>query len=59
MVVALAGVSLPIYFTGLVAQLVFVHQLHWFPGGHLAQVGRADALRAVRRQLDALGLTRP
>jgi peptide/nickel transport system permease protein len=33
MLVALAGVSLPIYFTGLVAQLVFVHQLHWFPGG--------------------------
>jgi peptide/nickel transport system permease protein len=33
MVVALAGVSLPIYFTGLVAQLVFVHQLHWFRGG--------------------------
>lgn len=33
MVVALAGVSLPIYFTGLIAQLVFVHQLHWFPGG--------------------------
>jgi peptide/nickel transport system permease protein len=33
MVVALAGVSLPIYFTGLVAQLVFVHKLHWFPGG--------------------------
>jgi len=33
MVVALAGVSLPIYFTGLVAQLIFVHQLHWFPGG--------------------------
>ena len=33
--------------------------LHWFPGGHLAQVGRADALRAVRRQLDDLGLTRP
>jgi dienelactone hydrolase len=31
--------------------------LHWFPGGHLAQVGRADALRAVRRQLDGLGLT--
>jgi peptide/nickel transport system permease protein len=33
MVIALAGVSLPIYFTGLVAQLIFVHQLHWFPGG--------------------------
>jgi peptide/nickel transport system permease protein len=33
MVVALAGVSLPIYFTGLLAQLVFVHQLHWSRGG--------------------------
>jgi peptide/nickel transport system permease protein len=33
MVLALAGVSLPIYFTGLVAQLVFVHSLKWFPGG--------------------------
>jgi pimeloyl-ACP methyl ester carboxylesterase len=28
----------------------------WFPGGHLAQVGRGDALRAVRRQLGSLGL---
>lgn len=27
----------------------------WFDGGHLAQVGRGDALRAVRRQLGALG----
>jgi len=33
MMIALAGVSLPIYFTGLIAQLVFVHELHWFPGG--------------------------
>jgi peptide/nickel transport system permease protein len=33
MIVALAGVSLPIYFTGLLAQLVFVHNLHWFQGG--------------------------
>jgi len=33
MIGALAGVSLPIYFTGLVAQLVFVHNLHWFRGG--------------------------
>jgi peptide/nickel transport system permease protein len=33
MVVALAGVSLPVYFTGLVAQLLFVHTLHWFPSG--------------------------
>src|SRR5690242_13917912 len=33
MVVALAGVSLPIYFTGLLTQLIFVHQLHWFRGG--------------------------
>jgi pimeloyl-ACP methyl ester carboxylesterase len=28
--------------------------IHWFPGGHLAQVGRADAFRAVRRHLDPL-----
>ena len=40
MTVALAGVSLPIYFTGLVAQLIFVHQLHWFRGG--AYVNFAD-----------------
>jgi peptide/nickel transport system permease protein len=33
MILALAGVSLPIYFTGLLAQLVFVHDLHWFKGG--------------------------
>jgi peptide/nickel transport system permease protein len=33
MVVALAGVSLPIFFTGLLAQLMFVHRLHWFRGG--------------------------
>jgi len=32
--------------------------IHWFPGGHLAQVGRADALRAVRRHLGALSLTK-
>ncbi|WP_035866362.1 ABC transporter permease [Kitasatospora cheerisanensis] len=31
MTVALAGVSLPMYFTGLVALAVFVHQLGWFP----------------------------
>lgn len=29
----------------------------WFEGGHLAQVGRGDALRAVRRQLGNLGFT--
>ena len=28
----------------------------WFDGGHLAQVGRGDALREVRRQLGGLGL---
>jgi pimeloyl-ACP methyl ester carboxylesterase len=28
--------------------------IHWFPGGHLAQVGRADAFRAVRRHLQAI-----
>jgi peptide/nickel transport system permease protein len=31
MTFALMGVSLPIYFTGLVLNLIFVHQLHWFP----------------------------
>ena len=31
--------------------------VHWFDGGHLAQVGRSDALRAVRRQLGSLGLS--
>lgn len=28
----------------------------WFDGGHLVHAGRGDALRAVRRQLDDLGL---
>jgi pimeloyl-ACP methyl ester carboxylesterase len=28
----------------------------WFDGGHLAQIGRGDALRSVRRALDALGM---
>jgi pimeloyl-ACP methyl ester carboxylesterase len=27
----------------------------WFEGGHLAQIGRSDALRTVRRSLGALG----
>jgi dienelactone hydrolase len=31
-------------------------EVAWFAGGHLAQVGRGDALRAVRRQLGSLGL---
>lgn len=31
-------------------------EVGWFAGGHLAQVGRGDALRAVRRQLGALDL---
>lgn len=30
--------------------------IHWFPGGHLAQVGRGDAFRAIRRRLTALQL---
>lgn len=33
--------------------------LHWFPGGHLAQVGRGDAVRAIRHHLAAAGLGRP
>src|SRR5262249_8292613 len=31
-------------------------EMHWFPGGHLAQVGRGDAFRALRRKLTELGL---
>ena len=31
MVVALAGVSLPVYFTGLILLYVFVYTFHWFP----------------------------
>jgi pimeloyl-ACP methyl ester carboxylesterase len=30
--------------------------IHWFEGGHLAQVGSRDALRDVRRKLSALDL---
>jgi dienelactone hydrolase len=30
--------------------------IHWFPGGHLAQVGRSDAIRAVRRHLDQIAI---
>jgi len=29
--------------------------VRWFDGGHLAQLGRSDALREVRRQLGAIG----
>jgi dienelactone hydrolase len=32
--------------------------IHWFPGGHLAQIGRGDAMRAVRLHLAAAGLGR-
>ncbi|WP_370098398.1 ABC transporter permease [Streptacidiphilus sp. MAP12-20] len=31
MVTALAGVSLPIYFTGLLTAAIFVYNLHWLP----------------------------
>jgi pimeloyl-ACP methyl ester carboxylesterase len=30
--------------------------LHWFPGGHVAQVGRGDAFRTVLTRLSALDL---
>jgi pimeloyl-ACP methyl ester carboxylesterase len=30
--------------------------IEWFDGGHLAQIGRNDALRTIRRQLGALDL---
>ena len=32
-------------------------EILWFEGGHLAQVGRADALRSVRRSLGAHGFS--
>ena len=32
--------------------------LYWFPGGHLAQIGRGDAFRMIRRHLAGLGYTR-
>lgn len=31
--------------------------VHWFPGGHLAQIGRGDAFRMIRRHLAELGYT--
>lgn len=33
--------------------------IHWFPGGHLAQIGRGDGFRAVRAHLAAAGFGRP
>ncbi|NKQ23278.1 ABC transporter permease [Streptomyces galbus] len=35
MVVALAGVSLPIYFTGMLSLAIFVFGLHWFSGTYV------------------------
>jgi pimeloyl-ACP methyl ester carboxylesterase len=32
-------------------------EVRWFDGGHLAQIGRGDPLRDVRRDLGALGFT--
>jgi peptide/nickel transport system permease protein len=43
MVIALAGVSLPIYFTGLLAQLIFVHNLGWFKGGQYVELATNPA----------------
>ena len=40
------------------AEALAVHwnvDIQWFDGGHLAQVGRGDALRTVRRSLGKLG----
>ena len=36
MVVALSGVSLPIYFTGLLASAIFVFGLKWFPSNYVS-----------------------
>jgi predicted alpha/beta hydrolase family esterase len=40
------------------AEMLAAHwgtEILWFDGGHLAQIGRSDALRTVRRSLGALG----
>lgn len=42
------------------AELLAAHwgvEVAWFEGGHLAQLGRGEALRAVRRQLGGLGFS--
>jgi pimeloyl-ACP methyl ester carboxylesterase len=42
------------------AQMLAAHwgtEILWFEGGHLAQIGRSEALRTVRRSLGALGLS--
>lgn len=33
--------------------------IHWFPGGHLAQIGRGDAFRAIRAHLGRAGFGAP
>ena len=33
--------------------------IHWYAGGHLAQLGRSDAMRAVWLHLETLGLVAP
>jgi dienelactone hydrolase len=41
------------------AELLAAHwgvEVRWFDGGHLAQLGRGEPLRDVRRAIDALGL---
>lgn len=43
MTTALAGVSLPIYFTGLVALAVFAHQLPWFRGATYVPISENPA----------------
>ncbi|MBC7107625.1 MAG: ABC transporter permease [Methanomassiliicoccales archaeon] len=42
-VIALSGVSLPIFWLGLILQYVFFYKLQWFPSG-----GRYDALLYLR-----------
>jgi peptide/nickel transport system permease protein len=43
--IALAGVSLPIFFTGLLSLSVFSYTLHWFPGGSSYTPITEDPLR--------------
>jgi peptide/nickel transport system permease protein len=43
--VALAGVSLPIFFTGLLSLSIFSYGLHWLPGGGTNPIDQPDPLQ--------------
>ena len=51
MSVALAGVSLPIFFTGLLALSIFSYKLGWLPGGNTNPVDQPNPLQWARALL--------